>query len=143
MYGLHFNMNAISKNIIFYITIIESNVEDHSFLRKAIHAVVPTAMVESVYTDQEAVHYFNNCTTIPHLIFLDQDMLHISGRDTMELIRRINLLDQVPVIFLTNAKNKSRRKDFIKQGASNFYSKPYAAQDLLNIVGAVNSKWLA
>lgn len=136
-------MNALSKNIIFYITIVENNVTDHSFLRKMIHAVIPGAIVESVYTDQEAIRYFNNCTTIPHLIFLDQGMLNVSGKDTMELIKRADLLDKVPVIFLTNTKSESQKNDFIKQGASNFYSKPYAAQDLLNIVGAVNSKWLA
>jgi DNA-binding response OmpR family regulator len=136
-------MNAIAKNIVFNITIVEDNETDHSFLRQVIHSVVPQAIVESVYSDDEVVNYFNNCVNIPHLIFLNKDMLDSSGRDTVQLIKRVSGLDKVPIIFLASPRNESQKIDFIKQGACNFYSKPYQAQDLLNIVGSVNSKWLA
>lgn len=136
-------MESISKKIVFYITIVKDNKTDHSYLRNVIHRVLPQAIVESVYSDDEAVSYFSNCSTIPHLIFLDKDMLEISGKDTVRLIKRMEGLDKVPIIFLTNPDNESQKIDFIRQGANNFYSKPYEAQDLLNIVGAVNSKWFA
>jgi CheY-like chemotaxis protein len=136
-------MQAISKNIIFYITVVESNKADHAFLRGAIHRVLPQAIVESIYNDHEAIQYFNNCSKLPHLIFLDQDMLKISGRNTLELIKRVDGLDQVPIVFLSKLNTKSQRTDFIEQGESHFYSKPYEVQELLNIVGSLNNKWLA
>jgi len=137
-------MHAISKNIIFYITIVENNEPDHSFLRKVIHNVLPQAIVDSVYGEDEALQYFNNCSTIPHLIFLDRGMLRVSGKDTLELIKRVVGLAHVPIVYLSNVTtNESQRTDFIKQGESHFYSKPYKAADLLNIVGSLNSKWLA
>jgi CheY-like chemotaxis protein len=135
-------MDRISKNIIFHITIVERNEEDHTFLRKVIHHVIPHAIVESVYHDEETVQYLNNCSSTPHLIFLDENMLQISGKDTVGLIKHADGLDKVPIIFLTN-NNKSQRTDFDKQNADHFYSKPYSVQHLLEIVGSVNKKWLA
>jgi|GEM_PF-2234101 len=136
-------MSRISKNIIFYITIVENNKTENAFLRKVIHSVLPQAIVESIYDEDEAVRYLNNCSTIPHLIFLDPDMLKISGRNTIEMIKRVNGLDQVPIIFLTNLPVESQKTEFTKQGVDHFYSKPYGTQDLMNIVGSLNSKWLA
>ena len=139
-------MQAISKNIIFYITIVENDRSDHSFLRKVIHSVLPQAIVESVYSDEEAIRYFNNCTTLPHLIFLDSEMLKISGRDTLHLIRRVDGLAEVPIVFLTKLNNGAdgdQEECFNKQNSGHYYSKPYGAKDLLNIVGSVNNKWLA
>jgi len=133
-------MSTLSKNIIFYITIFENDKTDHIFLRKVIHSVVPHAIVDSVYNDDEAVHYFNNCPTVPHLILLDQNMLNVSGKNTVELIKRVNGLDQVPIVYLTTQNNSS---DTVRKDAEHYYSKPYEAQDLLKIVGSLNSTWLA
>ncbi|PBQ34592.1 hypothetical protein CNR22_23385 [Sphingobacteriaceae bacterium] len=136
-------MSTLSKNIIFYITIVENDKTDHTFLRKVIHSVVPNAIVDSVYNDDEALQYFNNCSALPHLIFLDQNMLSVSGKSTIELIKRADGLERVPIVFLTNSSNTFQKTDFVKQGGDHYYSKPFGAQDLVNIVGSLNSTWLA
>jgi len=133
-------MNTISKNILFYITIVENNQADHTFLRQMIHKVVPQAIVDSVYSDEEAAQYFSTCPTVPHLIFLDQDMSANSGK-TIDLIKQINGLEKVPIIYLH--ENNSQKTNLAKRNTDHFYLKPFKAQDLLNIVGSVNSKWLA
>lgn len=134
-------MTIISRNIVFYITIVEKNKTDHSFLRSMIHRVLPQAIVESVYEEEEAIHYFNNCSVLPHLIFLDEDMLLLSGRDTLELIRRVEGLDKVPLIFLTGSHTLQTSET--TSGGSHFYSKPYQAQELRNIVSSLSSRWVA
>ena len=136
-------MNSISKNIIFYITIVEHKEKDHSFLRKVVHSVLPQAIVESVYSDEEAIRYFSNCITVPHLIFLDQDMQNASGTNIIDLIKRVVDLNKTPLIFLTGETTKSQRTDLNTLNVNNFYAKPYRAQDLVNIVSSLNSKWLA
>ena len=132
-------MNAISKNILFYITIVENNKMEHSFLRSVIHKVLPQAIVESVYSYNEAVEYFKTCSIIPHLIFLDRQML----KDTVDVIKGVNDLCEVPIVLLNDLQKIAQNTDFIKQSTNLFYSKPYDAKDLLNIVGSVNSNWLA
>lgn len=134
-------MKSILKDIVFYIVVVDKNNSDQAFLRQAINSVVPQAIVESVYNEDEAVRYFSNCSTIPHLIFLNQDMLNVSGKNTVDLIKRVDGLDKVPIIFLTNSE--APNSDLIKQGANSFYSRPYRAHELIEIVGDVNGKWLA
>ena len=136
-------MSNLSKNIIFYITIVENDKTDHTFLRKVIHSVVPHAIVDSVYNDDETVQYFSKCSILPHLIFLDQKMLNVSGKNTVELIKGVNGLNEVPIVFLTNNTNQLKGTDFRNQDGSHYYSKPFEAQDLVNIVGSLNSTWLA
>lgn len=136
-------MDLILNSIVFYFVIVEDNKNDHSFLRKAIHRVVPQAIVESIYSGEEAVRFFTKCNAVPNLIFLDEDMLKIAGRNTIELIKRVEALTKVPLIFLSNTITEAQKKDFLKQGVNDFYPKPYEPNDLIKIVATVNKKWLA
>jgi response regulator RpfG family c-di-GMP phosphodiesterase len=132
---------SILKSVVFYIVVVDKNNSDHAFLRHAINSVVPQAIVESVYNEEETEHYFKNCSSVPHLIFINQDMLHVSGQNTVDLIKGVKGLDKVPIIFLTNGQ--SDIKDLTNRGASSFYAAPYRITDLIDIVGDVNGKWLA
>ena len=136
-------MDLILNSIVFYFVIVEDNKNDHSFLRKAIHRVVPQAIVESIYSGEEAVRFFTKCNAVPNSIFLDEDMLKIAGRNTIELIKRVEALTKVPLIFLSNTITEAQKKDFLKQGVNDFYPKPYEPNDLIKIVATVNKKWLA
>lgn len=136
-------MDLILNSIVFYFVVVEDNKNDHSFLRKAIHRVVPQAIVESIYSGEEAIRFFNKCSAVPNLIFLDEDMLKIAGKNTIEIIKRVEGLAKVPLIFLSNTITEAQKKDFLKQGVNDFYKKPYEPNDLVKIVTSVNRKWLA
>lgn len=136
-------MDLILNSIVFYFVIVEDNKNDHSFLRKAIHRVVPQAIVESIYSGEEAVRFFNKSSAVPNLIFLDEDMLKIAGRNTIEIIKRVEGLAKVPLIFLSNTITDAQKSDFLKLGVSDFYTKPYEPNDLIKIVTSVSKKWLA
>jgi DNA-binding response OmpR family regulator len=140
---MYSKMNLILNTIVFYFIIVEDSKSDHAFLRQAIHTVVPQAIVDSIYNEEEALKFFGDCKSVPNLIFLDEDMLKISGKSTIETIKKIEGLAHVPLIFLSNTINEEQKKEFINQGVSDFYTKPYKPLDLVNIVGAVNKKWLA
>lgn len=139
---MYFKMDLILNSIVFYFVIVEDTKADHSFLRKAIHRVVPQAIVESIYNGEEALSFFSSCKSTPNLIFLDENMLKMAGESTIALIRKAESLAQVPLIFLSNTVNESQKKDLKKQGVSDFYAKPYEPVDLVKIVGEVNKKWL-
>ncbi|WP_317897198.1 hypothetical protein [Aurantibacillus circumpalustris] len=136
-------MNSIPKNIIFCITILECNEEEQSFLRKMIHSVLPQAIVESIYNNQEANRYFNNCSTMPQLFFVAQDMLNVSGEDTIKNIKRLDQSSETQIICLKNSTSKSQRTDIIKLSETVFYVKPFTTQDLLDIVSSLNMKRVA
>jgi CheY-like chemotaxis protein len=130
------------NNITFYILIVDDDTDDHFFLRKAINKSVPQAIVESVYDGEEALQYLNNCTAMPNVIFLDLNMRKLSGKETIKIIRQNEMLKKVPVVVLTTSRNEAERAEMMELGASDFYSKPHQALDLVTIVENVKNKWL-
>jgi DNA-binding response OmpR family regulator len=136
-------MNSILNSIVFYILIVDDGDQDHNFLRHIIHAILPQAIIESVHNDSEIVGYFNNCTTAPHLIFLNQKMLTVSGKSTLDMIKNVEVLSGVPIVFLSTDKKVEQKNEFIKQAADEFKARPYQVIDLEKIVRALDHKWLA
>ncbi|MBL7934041.1 MAG: response regulator [Bacteroidia bacterium] len=141
--NIHIDNKKVSKDVLFNVLIVDKNNKDHSFLRTSINAVVPQVIIESIYNAGEALRYFTECKSAPHLIFLNNEMLNVWGRNLVEFIKGSKLLSNVPLIFLINTFSESQKLELLKQGADNLYSRPYEPTDLLRIVGHVNGKWLA
>jgi DNA-binding response OmpR family regulator len=135
-------MDTNLNNVISYILIVDDDTDDHFFLKKAIHKVIPHAIVESLYDGSEALAYLEKCTDLPNLIFLDLNMIKVSGQATIKRIRNNETLSKVPVIILTTSKNEAERKKLMEMGANDFYTKPIHANELVAIVEDVKSKWL-
>jgi CheY-like chemotaxis protein len=136
-------MNMSLNQVTFYILIVDDDKDDHFFLRKAINKVIPQAIVESLYDGSEALNFLESCTALPNLIFIDLNMLLLSGRETIKKIRSNETLKTVPVVVLTTSKSESERDEALQLGANSFYTKPDHPNDLISIVEAVSEKFLS
>lgn len=135
-------MDPTLNNVFFYILVVDDDKDDQYFLRQAISEVIPQAIVESLYDGTEALTYLDKCTALPNLIFLDLNMARLSGKSTMEIIRKNEALSNVPVIILTTSKSAKEKQELLDLGASEFYSKPDYPKELTTIVEAVKNKYL-
>lgn len=135
-------MNLTLNSITFYILIVDDDKDDHFFLRRAINEKIPQAIVESLYDGSEALAYLDKCTDLPNVIFLDLNMSKISGQATIRVIRQNPHLKNVPVVILTTSKSEDERQALLRMGANEFYTKPYRADGLLEIVEQVCHKYL-
>ncbi len=135
-------MDSILNNVFFYILVVDDDKDDQFFLRQAISEVVPQAIVESLYDGTEALAYLDTCTALPNLIFLDLNMTRLSGKSTMEIIRKNEALAGVPVIILTTSKSDREKQELLSLGANEFYSKPDYPKELVKIVTEVKNKYL-
>jgi CheY-like chemotaxis protein len=136
-------MKALSKHIVFYIVIISGESAYDTLLRKTLHQVLPQAMVESIRTEEEALTYLTDCKAVPQLIFLDEDMLSVSGTDAVERIRQVQQLEQVPLVLLQKKTLGRHMHTQVNKAFNQVYTAPYQAGELLNIIAAVNTNWLA
>src|SRR5690349_10600368 len=118
-------MNYYLNNVTSYILIIDDDTDDHFFLKKAIGKVIPHAIVKSLYDGEDALEYLTRSTELPNLIFLDLNMVRISGQKTMKLIRQNPALSKIPVVILTTSTNEREKEELLALGANDFYSKPY------------------
>ena len=135
-------MDPMLNHVVFYILIVDDDHDDQFFLRKVLNQIIPQAIVESLYDGSEALLYLDKCTSLPNLIFLDLNMMKLSGKETMKIIKKNSYLSKVPVIILTTSKSEEEKAELLALGASAFYSKPDNASGLLQIVEEVKSRWL-
>jgi CheY-like chemotaxis protein len=135
-------MDPALNRIVFYILVVDDDQDDQFFLRKALTDKIPQAIVESLYDGSEALQYLNSCTSLPNLIFLDLNMMKLSGKETIKVIRRNKYLNKVPVVILTTSRNASERSELINLGANAFYTKPDNPDALMKIVEEVGQRWL-
>ena len=68
---------------------------------------------------------------VPALIILDIDMPGLSGFDMLEMIRQMDHLKNVPVIFLTSNKDKDYVIKAVARGANDYVVKPIDENILL------------
>lgn len=135
-------MDMSLNQVIYYILIVDDDKDDHFFLRKAINQVIPQAIVESLYDGMEALKFLGTCTALPNLIFLDLNMVLVSGIDTIKKIRNNENLEKVPIVVLTTSKSVTEKEETLKWGANDFFTKPDHPKDLVPIVEAVMEKFL-
>ena len=65
----------------------------------------------------------------PDFVLLD---LTLPGRDGMQVLRELHALDpELPVTILTGAGSSDRAREAMKNGASDFFTKPFDNQELL------------
>lgn len=125
------------------ILIVDDDQDDHFFLRTALSEVLPRAFVKSCYDGSEAITYLEHCISLPNIIFLDLNMQRTSGKTVTNFIRKQDPMKKLPVIILTSGKNAHEKKELVKLGASDFYTKPNSIKELIQIVNSVKNNWLA
>lgn len=135
-------MDANLNNIVLYILVIDDNKNDQFFLKRAIGEIVPYAIVESLQDGAEAMDFLANCVSLPNLIFLDLNMVKLSGEQTIKKIRSSGALKKIPVVILTTSRDEDEKKKLISAGANDFYSKPDRPAELRSIVKEVVNRWV-
>lgn len=76
----------------------------------------------------------------PDLIMMDVKMPGIEGYELLDLIKRSNKLNKIPVVMLTSQKRKLDRLRAKILGASAYITKPFSAEELITVVDRVLSK---
>ncbi len=61
----------------------------------------------------------------PELILLDLSMPEMDGRETFRNIRKIAVLESVPIVFLTAVNSPEAQQELMELGATDVISKPF------------------
>lgn len=85
----------------------------------------------------------NEEACIPDHIFLNLNMTKIGGRKTKYLLKKDSGLKHIPVIMLTTVSDFKKKKELLRLGAIDFYTKPVDLPELIEIVKQVKLKWLS
>lgn len=72
----------------------------------------------------------------PHLIILDVVMPGKNGFQVCRELRKMPEVKDVPIVMLTTKKQPTDRDWGLKQGATEYLTKPFTDEELLKVVGA-------
>jgi CheY-like chemotaxis protein len=75
---------------------------------------------------------------LPDLILLDVMMPGMDGPTTLQALRRMAVLDAVPIVFFTAKAQRSEIAELLSQGAVDVLGKPF---DPMTIGQALNAIW--
>ena len=89
---------------------------------------------------QEALDYINNNKFVPNLILLDIMMPNMDGWEVFKRMRKIEFLNNVPIVFLTSVEEKMDKAKAEKMGIADYIMKPYNMMDLKNKIKSIIKK---
>ncbi len=89
-----------------------------------------------VYTDRASF-------PLPALILLDLKLPKMSGHEVLEWLRAQPQLRRLPVIVLTSSSDRADINEAYDLGANSYLVKPVEPDALIEMIGAVQSYWMA
>lgn len=125
-------MNAIPKTILV--------IEDDLPYKMAISSMLSA----SNYTILEAENGIEGLKHLqqdhPDLILCDVNMPVMNGMEFLNELKKSQELSQIPVVFLTGNVEMSDLRKAMKEGADDYLTKPFTAEDLLSTIETRLSK---
>ncbi len=77
---------------------------------------------------------------VPDIIFLDYDMPLCDGKMTLQMIREIDELKDIPVVFLTGLGDKSHIQSVLSLKPAGYLLKPASAEMILETIDSIFNK---
>lgn len=91
-----------------------------------------------IYTAKSGMEALSILKDIPiHLILLDIEMPHMDGIETMKHIKADDMINHIPVIFLTGLSNNEVEATCLNLGAQDFIAKPFYKPAMLRRIARV------
>ena len=132
------------------ILVAEDEETDVFFLRRALHKAGLHNQLVVARHGQEAIEYLSGEPPfadrarhpLPALVLLDLKMPVKSGFDVLAWRSTRPELKCLPMVVLTSSGLQADREKALRLGASEYRIKPRAVEDLVKLVGELNSRWL-
>lgn len=120
-----------------HILLAEDDQDDRLFFKDAFDAVKIEHTLTMFEDGIEIMKYLENCTELPHIVFLDLNMPLKSGIECLREIRRNPKLQELSIaIYSTSASNSNIEDTFIL-GANVYIKKPKDFATLKRIISDV------
>ncbi|MEJ1237984.1 response regulator [Chryseolinea sp. T2] len=108
------------------IVIIDDDCEEIEFMKDAINTAFPGSKCEAFEDCEKALVALINSSPPPDYIFVDVNMVKMSGEECVMAIRGIDHLRNTKIVLMSSSMHiyESKQKRFIDLGASGITEKP-------------------
>lgn len=117
---------------------MEDDADDRDFLEMALHRAHPQAKGVFARNGAEGISYLaNNPDFTPDAIFLDMNMPVMGGKESLEKLRKLPRLQQVPIYVYSTTAPESLVSEMLQLGAHEFLLKPSSMDALTGLLQRV------
>jgi CheY-like chemotaxis protein len=132
------------------VLLVEDNTKDVLLIQRAFRRAEVSINLQVVNDGDAAVDYLagqavfcdRNFYPLPILMLLDLKLPRRSGSEVLTWLRQQPLLKRLPVVVLTASKECADINHVYDLGANAYIVKPFAFDDLVQIVQTLNLHWL-
>jgi CheY-like chemotaxis protein len=132
-------VNSVAK----FITIIDDDSEDASFLQSAILAVDPSVICVVFNSPQEAVERISASKIPPDIIFVDYNMPAFNGIECLQIFNALRKLNYTSYVAISSHMPPALEQAFLNNGVSCAFEKPTSIQGYQRVVEQVFSNTYA
>jgi CheY-like chemotaxis protein len=129
------------------ILLVDDDADCRMLIRDAIAECKVANAVYEAADGGEALDFLNRCGQFedaprPGLIYLDIEMPHLNGQETLRLIRQKPELRDIPVVMMTGVADEQQMQLAAENGANSYTIKPANAEQFLKTVLMSTNYWL-
>lgn len=113
-------------NMAHKILFIDDDPDDLEFYTDSLRQVDPRIQVDEARTGITALEYLSkakSANSLPCLIVLDINMPRMGGRETLEEIRKDDILEHIPIVIFSTAGSPKEREYFEGYNVA-YFTKP-------------------
>jgi CheY-like chemotaxis protein len=104
--------------------LIDDDVDDSEIFRAVMEVIAPSCHCVTAVNGQVALGILNGGKVSPDIIFLDLNMPLMNGRQFLQEINCMKVVQNIPIIVLTTSADMSTKATMLESGAKEFITKP-------------------
>jgi two-component system response regulator len=129
------------------ILLVDDDPDCRMLIRDAINECKVSNAVYECSNGKEALEFLQRrgkyaSAPRPGLIYLDLEMPHMNGQETLKAIRANEELRDIPVVMMTGVADENEMRAAAANGANSYTLKPANVEQFLRTVLASTSYWL-
>ncbi|MGZ3899898.1 MAG: response regulator [Bacteroidia bacterium] len=110
------------------IFIVDDDEDDLFFIKSAISNTIPNSTIKCFIHGKHLIDGLSDAETdLPSFILMDLNMPIYNGKETLQYLKKNDILNKIPVVIFTTSNNPNEKALCLKYGASNYLSKPSVA----------------
>ncbi|MCW3093102.1 MAG: response regulator receiver [Ferruginibacter sp.] len=123
------------------ILLADDDPEDLELLEEAILSIEPGAIVKHFYNGREVIDFLRECSDseLPCLIILDYNMPQMTGAELLTSLGDDNRYKTIPKMVLSTSNAEAHIKLCLKNGATDYFVKPFDMKELQKLAGKMLS----
>lgn len=123
--------------------IVDDDPDDQELFIEALQGLDGLCTCVSAFNGQEALQkLLTGMPASPDFIFLDLNMPRMNGKEFLAEVKKIKLIQDIPVIIYSTSTDKKDILDTIQLGAVYFLQKPNRFEDLtMALSNIISRKW--